>query len=104
MKTSVLAFIGGAAAAGAAAGISKTSAFRNALVQVTARGIIVKDTVNGAVQTVKDQAEDVAADAREEAKKISAEAEKKAEIERRVREEVEKELAKETKPAKKATK
>ena len=92
----VWAFVGGVAASGVIAGLTKAKCVRGALVKATARGMIIKDCVLDAAQSIKDEAEDVAADAREEAKQISLKAEKEAEIEKRVREEVEKEFASKT--------
>lgn len=93
----VWAFVGGVAASGLIAGLAQAKCVRGALVSATAKAMIVKDNVAGAVQSIKDEAEDVTADAREEAKLISLQAEKEAEIEKRVRAEVEKEMAKEKK-------
>lgn len=87
-------FVGGLAAAAVVAGLSRTECVRNGLVKATAQGMILKDNVSEAVQSIKDDAEDLTADAREEAKRITAEAEMRAEIEKRVREEVEKEFTK----------
>lgn len=93
----VWAFVGGVAASGLIAGLAQAKCVRGALVSATAKAMIVKDNVAGAVQSIKDEAEDVTADAREEAKLISLQAEKEAEIEKRVRAEVEQEMAKEKK-------
>lgn len=98
----IIAFAGGALAAGVAQVVSKQPAVRQALVNAVACGMQLKAETDEALQSIKDDAEDVYADARRQAKVDAAIAARRAEIEERVRAQVEAEMGDEAEWAEKA--
>lgn len=84
-STKVWAFVGGVAATGVASVLAKNPSVRKAAVNGVAQGMLLKENVEGAIQSIKDDAEDTCAEARVQAKLDAERAARMQEIEERVR-------------------
>ena len=87
-NTKVWAFIGGVAATGVAGFLAKNPSVRKAVVGGVAQGMLLKENVEGAVQSIKDDAEDACAEARAQAKLDADRAARMQQIEERIRAQV----------------
>ncbi|MCI6273457.1 MAG: DUF1490 domain-containing protein [Coriobacteriaceae bacterium] len=81
-------FAGGAAAAGAVAGLASSGLLHKAAVDVTTGCMRVGDAVSSEAQSIADDAADARADARRQAKIDAAVAERLQDLEPGIREEV----------------
>ena len=88
MSHHALIALGGAAAAGAIAGLASSGALHKAAVAVAGAGMRVSDAVSAETQSIVDDANDADAEARRKAKIDAAVSERLSDLEKDIRAEV----------------